>query len=141
MSNTTNNTIPGEENAKVVIVKKKHNLEATKRKRKPAIPNKNGVDRVTVLSQSDVHVEINCRFLYKDTKPKENISIRIPLPRRASIENRIRRRNPDIKPNKLAAAVDKWLRKYLKQKIKKHWRSHKAAQEELFVDEDIGDLD
>ena len=129
--------------AKIIISKLP--LQTKKRKRKPIIPNVDKVDRIRVLSHSETHVTIECRLLFKNEKPITDVQIQISLPRRKSIENRILNQNvgtkpKKLKPEKLKKEVDKWIRKYIKAKIKRHWKKSKPSRQELFVNEDIGDL-
>jgi len=113
---------------------------AKPRKRRAAVPNINKIDRVTVVSLSNLHVELKCRFLFKDQKPQQ-IQLRIPLPRTQSIINRIKSRHPNIKSAKLQEAIEKWICQYVRQKLRRHWKTYKQNQLSFSVDEDIGELD
>ena len=108
-----------------------------KRKRRPIIPNKNGVDRIHIVSRSETRIEIKCRFLYRDENPINNIQIRITLPRRKSIRTRILARYPNIQPGPLSNAITKWIRQHVTKQLRIQWNNHRPSRQELFIDEDI----
>lgn len=132
----------GEDGAEIKIVKnKKPVLPLSKfsgpKKRRALIPNKDGVDRIQTVSRSNVHVEVDCRFLYKGGKPLDHVRLRIPLPKRSSIETRFLRRNPRISAAKLKAAVDRWFGNYINRKILRRWQSHKSSSKKINVENSI----
>ena len=128
----------GEDGAEIIVSKLP--FITKKRKRKPLVPNKNGIDRIEGVSKSDVHVELKCRLLFRDRNPEE-IQVSIPLPRQESIIAKIRSSHPNINPKKLEEAIDKWMQKYVMLKLKRHWKSRKPCTIKLKVESDIGDFE
>jgi hypothetical protein len=105
-----------------------------KRKRRPITPNVNGVDRIEITSKDERGVEIKCRFLYKDKKPQK-ITVRIPLPKKSSIATRIKRKYPNATPEQIVTLAKIWLKNFIKQKLKNHWKSFKSSQEDIEFNE------
>lgn len=132
----------GEDGAKTVFSKHDGGLEnRPRKKRKPVMPNRDGVDMIRVVSQSEKQIEVECRFLFKDRKPKEKIRINIPLPNRKNVESLIKQLNPEMEESKTEVAVNKWLQDYVKKKIRNHRGRNQTPQEKLFVHNIIGDVE
>ena len=129
----------GEDGAKIIIVRKP--FQPRKGKRKPMVPNKDGVDRIIVVSSSKDRVDISCRLLYKDDIPQPNTRIKIVLPSNESVEQQVLAKQPNLPQKNLKKAVDKWKRKFVAAKLKRLWKNNQPTQEKLIVDDGIWDVE
>lgn len=126
----------GEDGAEIIVVSSKANFQ--KKKRKPIIPNRNGVDRIEILDQSSDYVDVSCRFLHKDAKPTENVQIRIPLPHKKAVTSILKRKHPNRKPTN--REIKQWYSDYVKDKIRRCRNKNMKAEEKLFSENSIGDI-